>query len=380
MTRVRIMFFVVMVVIVGFLGYITTMYARGYRWDRKSFEFTPSGLLVVTSDPKGAEIYVNGVLKTATDATVNLPPGNYQVSIKKNSFLTWEKTLRIEKEIVTQVDVTLFQAAGSLTPLTFSGAASPSASTDFGKIAYGDKKGLWITETFNLPIGFNREPRQVTDGDLTGASWQFSPDGRQILLTTKSGVYLLDSGKFTPQGQRVNIAVNLEATLSDWNKKKEQTLNAQLLKLPETMQYILKAKAGSVTFSPDENRILYTASDSAQIPEKLIPQLPGSSTQQQERDIKPKVTYIYDIKEDRNFRVADENQPAYWFPSSGHVILPMKDKIVIEDYDGTNKQTVYSGSYVAPYAYPFSSTGRLIILTNLGSNGSIANLYSLSLR
>lgn len=380
MSRVRIIFFLIMVAVVGFLGYVATMYARGYRWNGKILQFSPSGLMVVSSEPKGAQIYINGILKTATDATINLSPGSYDISLKKNGFLTWEKNLRIDKEVVTQVDVTLFPSAGSLTPLTFLGATNPSVSPDFNKIAYADKQGLWLTETFNLPLGFNREPRQITDGDLAGAVWQFSPDSRQILLTTKSGAYILDSGKFTPQGQRVNVAGSVAATLADWQKKKDQTLNAQLLKLPNTLQYILKSKTSLVVFSPDENKVLYTASNSANIPENLIAQLPGSSTQKQERNIVSGAVYVYDIKEDRNFKVADAGQVAYWFPTSSHIILPEKDKIVIEDYDGTNPQTIYSGSYVAPYAYPFTSTNRIIILTNLGSNGTMPNLYSLSLK
>lgn len=379
MVKVRILFFILMIIVVGALGYFVSMYARGYRLDNSGFQFLPNGLFVANSDPKGAQIYINGSLKTATDATVNLAPGNYDISIKKDGFLTWDKSIVIQKEVVTQIDVFLFPVAGSLSPITFSGAVNPIASDDFSKIAYSNSKGLWITETFNLPIGFSREPRQITDGDLTDATWKFSPDGRQILITTKVGTYLLDTGKFTPQASRVNIASSVEDTIKDWQIKDEQVLNAQLLRLPSELGDILKRNAKDIKFSPDENKVLYTASGSASVPKELIKQLPGSSTQKEERDIKDGSKYVYDIKEDRNFKVADSDQVVYWFPSSAHLILPQKDKVVIEDYDGTNPQTVYSGSYSAPYAFPYSNTSRIIILTNLGSTG-IPNLYSLSLR
>ena len=55
-------------------------------------------------------------------------------------------------------------------------------------------------------------------------------------------------------------------------------------------------------------------------------------------------------------------------------------KIVIMDYDGTNTQTVYSGSYEFPFAFPFGSNEKIIILTNLGGDSSPPNLYSLSLK
>jgi hypothetical protein len=59
--------------------------------------------------------------------------------------------------------------------------------------------------------------------------------------------------------------------------------------------------------------------------------------------------------------------------------LAKQDKIIIMDYDGTNKQEVYTGVYSAPNAFPIASTDRILILTNLGANSTPANLYSLGL-
>jgi hypothetical protein len=50
------------------------------------------------------------------------------------------------------------------------------------------------------------------------------------------------------------------------------------------------------------------------------------------------------------------------------------------DYDGTNRQEVYSGSYIAPHAFPTVNKERLLILTNLGADSVLPNLYSLSLK
>jgi hypothetical protein len=69
-----------------------------------------------------------------------------------------------------------------------------------------------------------------------------------------------------------------------------------------------------------------------------------------------------------------------WFPNSKNLILAEEGKVTIMDYDGTNRQVVYSGNYVSPYAFPFVNTGKIIILTNLGANSSLPNLYSLSLK
>lgn len=404
MTKLRVALAILTLVVVGFLASLVAIYARGYRFDKKTFRFRPSGLLVLKSDPEGASVFINGELITATNNTISLSPGSYDVSIRKEGYFPWEKRLILQKEEVTEANSSLFRMVPSLSASTFSSVINPVLAPDGSKIAYSvlpengvtsQTGGLWVLETVNLPVGFAREPRRITDGDMREASYIFSPDGRQILLTTRSGVFLLDSGTFTAQTKRVNIASKKEATLLEWKNQKENRLSAQIRSLPEEIQDILNRKASSLVFSPDETKVLYTASGSASIKKDLIKPLPGSSTQKEERDIKTGRTYVYDIKEDRNFLIDEGieylilNEQAFpegvmrrtsWFPTSRHIVLAEPDKITIMDYDGTNRQQVYSGSYVAPHAYPFASTSRLLILTNLGGGNALPNLYSLSLK
>ncbi|OGM24119.1 hypothetical protein A2627_03545 [Candidatus Woesebacteria bacterium RIFCSPHIGHO2_01_FULL_39_28] len=388
MIKIRVAIFFITLLVVGTIGLIASYYARGYRLNFKTFHFVPNGLFVVNSEPNGAQVFIDGELKTATNSTLPLPPGTYDVLIKKEGFISWSKRLVIEKEIVTQVDAVIFPTAPSLSAITFSGAYNPKPSSDLTRIAYGilpsfdnDKAGLWIIEAVDLPLGFKRESRQITDGDLTDATWDWSPDSREILLTTKTGVYLLDSGSYTAQNKRVNVSPKLDEIKKEWTDLKNKKLEAQLSRLPDETKDIFERKVKEAVFSPDENKILYTASGSATIPLGLIKPLPGSSTQKQERDIKTNRIYAYDIKEDRNFLITDtDNQIINWFPTSAHLVLAEPNKITIIDYDGTNRQVVYSGQYEAPHAYPSANQNRLIILTNLGANSSIPNLYSLSLK
>lgn len=388
MARVRLGVFFIGLVIVGLMGLVVSFYARGYRFEPKTFKFIPNGLLVVNSEPTGAQIWVDGELASATNATIPLPPAEYDIEVKKDGYISWKKRLTVEKEIVTQADVSLFPAAPTLTPITFSGVLNPIASPDGNKIAYIvpntrdnlDKSGLWISEVINLPIGFPREPRRITDGDLSQAFLEWSPDSKEILLTTSSGVYLLDTGQLTSQPELVNIAATLTTIKAQWNERQRKITESKLDRLPDELADIFQRKTDNIVFSPDDRKILYTASASVTIPQDLVPQLPGSSTQKQVRDIKGGKKYVYDIKEDRNFEVGEATQPIYWLPSSMHLIIPSPNQVAITDYDGTNKQTVYSGSYVSPHAYAFTNTSKLLILTNFGSDNSLPNLYSLNLK
>jgi hypothetical protein len=403
MAKMRVFLFflsvAIVIVIATFIGY----YARGYRFDFDNFKFSPNGILLVKSSPEGAQIYINGEFETATDATIRISPGTYDVSVRKEGYIPWEKRLIIEKEVVTEADAELFRVAPSLSAVTISGADSPTPSEDLSKIAYivpfdnannGTKAGLWVMETVDLPLGFSRDPRRVTDGDLTNASWEWSPDGREILLSTQNGVFLLDSGSFTPQNQRVNVASRKQIILADWEKEAKEKLEAKVRTLPEPLGELLTRRSSSVIFSPDENKILYTASSSATLDTELIKPVPGASTQKEERSIKPNHTYVYDIKEDRNFLIDSEgqtltidnelgenkNRRLSWFPTSNHLVYAEKDRVIIMDIDGTNRQEIYTGSYVSPSAFPTLNADRILILTNLGANSSLPNLYSLSIK
>lgn len=404
MTKIRILIFLLTIIIVGVVGLFISYYARGYRFDTKTLKFQPNGILVIQSEPTGASVYIDGELKTATNANLSLSPGVYDVEVKKDGYMSWYKRLTIEKEDVTQATVSLFKNAPSLSPVTFSGALNPVASEDGTKIAYvvlagknvgSDKVGLWVMDAFTLPLGFTNEPKRVTDGDLTGATYIFSPDNRQIMLTISNSIFLIDTGSFTPQAQLVNSASTKVATLKEWQNEMLQKKTSLIQYLPGELADVLKSDPGSVIFSPDENMVLYTASVSGTLDNNLIPQLPGASTQQQARGIQKDQTYIYDIKEDRNFLISaqtvflnsqvpstdTQSPPALrWMPDSRHLLFATQGQVVIMDYDGTNKQTVYSGSYSAPFAFPYSNATKLLILTNLGAESSTPNLYTLTVK
>jgi hypothetical protein len=397
MTKIRVVVFLLTLLIVGVFGLFATYYARGYRIDWKTFKFQPNGILVIQSEPTGASVYIDGELKTATNANLSISPGTYDIEVKREGYLGWYKRLTIDKEVVTQATVSLFKNAPSLSPVTFAGAENPISAKGGSKIAFSvlpskdvgnDKAGLWVMDTFTLPLGFSNEPKRITDGDMTNATYTFSPDNRQILLTMSNSIFLLDSGSFTGQAERVNVSSQKSAILAEWNKE-TQAINTSLIRnLPESIIDLLTRKTSDFIFSPDGTMIIYSASSSANLAENLIPPLPGASTQKQERNIQAGRTYVYDIKEDRNFLISDSPvtlsnlmTPALrWMPSSRHLLLAQDGQVGIMDYDGTNRQLVYSGSYVAPFAFPYSNSTKLLILTNLGAVSSTPNLYTLTVK
>jgi hypothetical protein len=408
MAKLRLLIMLLTFLVVGTVGTFAFYYAKGYRFDPETIKFSPNGLLVLKSYPDGAHIIIDGDLKTATNATIPLAPASYDVVVKKEGYREWSKRLTIVAGEVTEATAHLFRSAPSLSAMTFTSTLNPTPSRDFTKLSYvippnltpidpeDERSGLWVLDLVNLPLGFSREPRRVTDGDLSEAEWVWSPDGREILLTTPTGVFLLNTGSFTPQTSRVNVVANQEKILAEWQTELQKRREAQVRKLPNEVKDLLLRRSKEMLFSPDEDMVLYIASQSATLSPDLIKQLPGSSTQKQERIIKPGHIYVYDIKEDRNFLISDSDEKLTisggfttvseherrisWFPTSRHLILAESGKITIIDYDSTNRKEVYSGIYLHPHAYPALSTDRVIILTNLGTNSNPPFLYSLGLK
>jgi len=380
MTTLRVFVLFSTFAVVSFFGYFVALIARGYQFDTGTFAFIANGILVAKSDPDGASILVDGTLKSATNTNLKLAPKKYDIEIKKDGYLTWKKSLTIEKEEVTQITAHLFKTAPSFSPVTYKGAVNPVVSSDFSKIAYVNDEGLWIMTVSSLPIGFPNEPKKITDFVGKNITYQFSPNNREILLETKTNIYVLNANEFVSQLDLKQSIQTKEEILKEWEIEKSKKDDSELKLIPSEVAEMLNENTNMFSFSPDETMVMYVASSEAILKEDLIPKLPGSSTQTENRDIKVGKTYIYDIKEDKNFLVNENGRSLYWLPTSRHLLLPDEGKIIVMDYDGTNRQTVFSGDYIAPHAYPFVNASKLLILTDLGSSSSTPNLYSLSIK
>ena len=463
-------------------------YAKGYRPDLENRGLKATGLLVASSDPKGAQVYLNGELITATDDTLTLDPGEYMVEIRKAGFIPWKKQLLIEKELVAQTDAVLFPITPNLQSVTSSGALNPSLSPNGTKLLYSveesedattaarlrdtdrvPQSGLWLMGLTNLPLGFNQDPRQLVAGEppvpvnnnnqVTNNkpySWSeaqllWSPDSREVLAffypteieetTIESdgtldivprAVYLINTGNETVKATELtNISNKYEDIAIEWQDERQELLDAQMAKLPNKFDDLIATSAANLRFAPDETKVLYTATISAQLAEEYIPPVPAASTQLQERSLTAGRTYMYDLKEDRNFLILDEvateqlnacNNFQFsifnasinsgqvfqsnfndhnltsdqnvnsqmsdvscpklnWFPTSRHLVYVAENKVSIMEYDATNNQVVYAGPLESNYVFVHPSPSKLLLVTNLNPDAfPLPNIYSLSLR
>jgi len=377
-------------------AFLVIRLAQGYRPDLSTRSLRPSGLLVATSVPDGAQIYLDGKLTSATNTTINLNPGEYEVEIKKEGYTPWKKTLTIKKELVTKADAYLFPTYPNLQSLTFTGALNPILSPDGQKVVFAvsqsslEKNGLWVLDLGDRLLGLPRDPRKIVASapggrDFSLAELTWSPDSKQILATLKLKVgaenILLDASQLNPANLLIDVTDRLATIQAGWQKDEQLKLDAQLAKLPQKLQKTLATTVKNIQFSNDETKIFYTATASAQIPQGLIPALPSTSTQPENRNLEKSKIYVYDLKEDKNFFLIDEDvkKKIAWFPTSKHLFLVQVGKITILEYDNTNWADVYTGPFEEMYAYPFPAGNRILVLTSL-STDTPQNLYAISLR
>lgn len=387
------------IVILGSI--LAISYAKGYTLDINNKEVKPTGILVATSDPNGAEVQINGELKTATNNTINLDPGSYKVKIQLDGFYPWEKTIQIRQEEVFKTNVFLFPRVPDLRPLTLTGANNPSLSLDESKIAYGvasasaEKDGIWILDmgrSLPGPLAGNAEFRQISlnsdSQPFSQAKYLWSPDGRELIAyfgeplsleSTPSGqvAYLFETDKIN-QNPPI-ITASLPEIVSDWKAQLDSRKQAQFNKLPPKLKTFFAENTIRAVFPPDESKILYEATRSATLVKQLKNLLPGTNPTKEERELKPGLTYVYDLKEDKNYKITGEN--IKWFPSSRHLISHTDKEIAVMDYDGTNKAIVYAGPFTNGYIFPWPNWTKVVILTSLNLlAGTGENLYTINLR
>lgn len=375
-----------------FATFLVVLYGRGYRFgfDQGKPAFLGTGLLVTTSKPDGASVFINGHLATATANTINLAPGEYTVKIFKDGYFPWEKKIKIEKEVVTKADALLFPTAPKLESLTNLGAGNPVQDPSKTRLAYtvasqsARRNGVYILDMTVRPIlTLQSASTQLADdtADLFSEStFSFSPDGSELVATTSAQTsYLLDARSFNPSPR--DITATLISTSSVFEKEKTDKEKARIDSLPKKLRKQIVENFKILEWSLSDSKILYEATSSATLPIIITPRLIGTDTTPENRKLEKGQTFVYDIQEDKNYKI-DVKSPKnlHWYPDSNHLIYVSDKKIDIMEYDGGNRTTVYAGPFVDSFAFPWPDGSKVVILTDLGNPNITPNLYTIGLK
>lgn len=399
--------------LVLFLLMITTtgviLYGKGYRFAFQKGEpkLSKTGILQASSLPIGAQIQIDGHLTAATNNTINLTPGKYNVIISKDGYNDWQKDIQIEREVVSNADALLFPKAPTLQSISTFGVESATIDPSGTKLALkiasnsAKKNGIYVLDmtarTFPVLAGQSSSTQLIDDtiDTFSQAQISWSPDGKQILAAIKKDAdnttyYLLKTDGFNTDLQ--DITATLKTTTDAWSAQKHDKETAQLKSLKANVQKFATQNFTILAWSPDDTKILYQAKTSTNMPVFLKPRLIGNNLLYERRDLEQGAIYVYDSKEDINTRVIEPTQDLCtdqkpdckilfsWFPDSQHLIYVHDKKIEMVEDDGSNMTTIFAGPFVDHYVFAWPDESKIVVLTNLGNNNTPPTLYTISLK
>jgi len=352
------------------LTYLISILARGYQPDfNDGFKFKATGLLSATSKPKSASVFINGQLYTATDDTINLSPGKYQVKIIKDGYQPWSKNIEIQKEMVVQTEATLFRSAPDFSPITQNGALNPTVNLDKNSLIFSVSKagaskdnGIYLIETYSSPLPLGKNTSKQIIGNFPSIDWSnfsftFSPNSKQILAIshTQNTAYLLNleaSGSKKP----TDVSNLITFINNDWQKQRSQILLSKLERLPAKLRPLVATQSADILFSEDDSKALYLSQKGSYL--------------------------VYDLNKDISYPIGNLNEidNPFWLPNSNNLVYSNKSQqIKTVEYDGSNQSTIFAGKFSNNLILPCSDGSKIIVYTRPFPEAP-ENLYSVSIR
>ena len=358
-------------------------YARGYRFDLKKRLLKSTGIISATSTPKAAKIYINGELKGVTDTNLTLPPENYVIEIKKEGYTSWSKKINLKGELVINVDPVLFPVNPSLSPLTNLGIIKAISTEDGDKIVVIASGSAYLFDSGKRTLPFFPPLNKIVDlslipniVDYKNIKITFSPDQKQAIFQTEENSYLLslEEDNLYP----LDVTMSKDALFEAWQNEKNNNNTKILETFPKDFDKIASSSFEIISFSPNETKVLYKANENVELPLMIKPPLISTNQTPEIRSVIKDKIYVYDRKEDKNFLLPNLNLK--WYFDSRHLVVEEEKKISIVDYDGINKQSIYSGPFESSF-FNTTNDGKIVVLTNLNAQvNELPDLYLVGIR
>ena len=361
---------VLFLLVVGFLTVGIVFYARGYRPEGTTIKAT--GIVSIQSSPKGAQVYINGESKGTTDLDLpSLKPGIYTIKITKNGFSVWEKEVEVKKEAVNQIKAVLFPISPTLRALTFSGVVNPLISPNGKKIVFSvtepeENAGIWILNlsTSPLPSFFTKDiEKLVSDSEehvYSSSSYEFSPDGDQLLVTMKGTKRFLLFDSLSENQTPKEVTLDVEKIREGWESERRVNENNSLEKLG-VAAFELAETLTNLQFSAKKDKFIGSHEDGTAV---LFDSNPGLAPN--------KDSVIYKLPKAKKY---------VWFPDGEHLIIVNESSISIMGADTKNNITIYTGGFDPELIIPWPDGARIVITTSLNTSiRKTPDFYAIELR
>jgi hypothetical protein len=329
------------------LTYLISILARGYQpeFNQNGFKLKATGIISATS------VYVDNLLVTATDDTINLSPGEYQIKIEKENYLTWIKKYVVEKEKVYQTETELFLQNPKTIPFINEGIENIEVSIDKSKVAFylatasADKKsGIYILDTSYAPFQINKLSPKLIFSNTPLHQWskyslKFSPDSKQLLASSrdKKSNYLFNLEQIGNSNNLIDVSSKLKQIQTDWELQSNGIITDEIGKLPLSIKAKISTSSAQILYSNDETKILYQSLDNY---------------------------YIYDQKKENTYLVGPINSiinPFWIYQTNNLIFQNPKNEIIVIDYDGENPHSILNFPNINIVFFPSPDSSKIFI-------------------
>jgi len=158
-------------------------FALGYKFDRRSFKFTKTGLIALKTQPPGASVYLDEkLLNIKTPATISeLLPGKYQLRLELEKHYLWSNEVNVDADSVTRLErIILFPLRPNIKQLNKERLSSFWVDEERGGIYYIDPEDNGIYRS-DLEGESSERVADFVPLQSTPIKWALSPDRKKIL-------------------------------------------------------------------------------------------------------------------------------------------------------------------------------------------------------
>jgi hypothetical protein len=175
--------------------------------------------------------------------------------------------------------------------------------------------------------------------------------------------FILPVDSQTQSGDLRDSTATIAQTLATWDEDQKVKDNARVMAIRD-IKYQQEASGSAILkWSPDETKYISSKDGKTNF----------------------KVVDLNNLKTEKSLEVKEYALPASksytWLPDSQHVILVQDGKIAVADFDGTNAQVIYAGTFEESSVYPWPDSSRLVFITSFPTpTANQPNLYGINLK
>lgn len=161
--------------------------AFGYKFDRRTFKFTKTGLIFLKTQPAGANIFFNNKLLTdKTPATIReLLPGDYSIKLELEGHYSWSGEARVEPNKATLLDkIILFPRRPNIKHINKERFDACWADEEKGTLYYANYAENSVYSS-DLDGTHNEKIAGLLNINLPVLGWRISPDREKLLYFNK---------------------------------------------------------------------------------------------------------------------------------------------------------------------------------------------------